>query len=198
MENKIIVKEVKYHPIPFSTEMVRAILDGRKTQTRRVIKPQPTYEGASTFGGDITIGFYCYWKTHKVSNIQHLVEYYPYGQVGDRLWVRESYGYLIDNSIAYRANCNDWHLKNKYTIKWKPSIFMPRWASRIDLEIIDVRVERVQEITYEDIIAEGMKPRTKPISNFRKLWDSLNAKRGYGWGKNPWVWVIEFKVLEKK
>jgi hypothetical protein len=157
----------------------------------------------------------------------------PYGQVGDRLWVRETF--RIFNSLnecscyddcacsshngkpMYRADNNDTESK------WTPSIHMPRWASRITLEITDIRVERVQDISYADCLAEGMSPvpylgdsslTNEDIRNicvdatFKPLWDSINAKPGkmetdqgtidcpgYSWDANPWVWVIEFKVL---
>ena len=127
----------------------------------------------------------------------------PYGQVGDRLWVRESFGYLIDGGIAYRANCDSWHLKHGLTIPWKPSIHMFRKDSRITLEITGVRVERLQEITEEDAQSEGIKQlhfttgmKVNCMPQFIELWDSLNAKRGYGWEVNPWVWVIGFKVIK--
>lgn len=169
----------KERPILFSGEMVRAILDGRKTQTRRVMKHQ---------------------------NGAHLAfQKCPHGNPGDCLWVRESFrlsvpahegqtGYPI-----YRANFKD----DPILGIWKPSIHMPRWASRITLEITGVRVERVRDISEEDAKAEGW-PRDQelfPTVNtsykanlwFERLWDSINAERGFGWDVNPWVWVLEFK-----
>lgn len=186
------------HPILFSSEMVRAILEGRKTQTRRVIKPQPYWE----VGRDI---------------MQYPLDC-PYGQPGDRLWVRETWAshpqlnkvkpkHLNCAEIYYRATCdNDSHYS------WRPSIHMPRWASRITLEVTGVRVERVRDITAEDAVKEGWQEdcgwdnftngqvfrSDTPVSviDFAYLWDSINAKRGHSWESNPWVFVVEFKVVQ--
>lgn len=199
---------MKEHPIIFSTDMVKAILDGRKTQTRRVIKTQPS-PNAKIFSRGLTLS-----KTW-----QEYDGYYedapprlfdcPYGQVGDRLWVREKYAFCAVDDRTSRAlyfDCNYTDIiadkYDKTKLGWHPSIHMPRWASRITLEITGIRVERLQEITPDDIKAEGIDVTytgTKqwsvgmPYSDMAKLWDSLNAKRGYGWEVNPWVWVIEFK-----
>lgn len=206
---------MKERPILFSGEMVRAILDGRKTQTRRLVKPQPTI----TFkDNDIAI-----WDDPKTistrtwNGSEGFNDFCPYGQVGDRLWVRETWACLKPNSnetgninsihtIAYKAT-------DKYPdgIKWKPSIHMPRTASRITLEITGVRVERLQDISEEDAIAEGIEPsfmwtgvqRYKsytskthdltPILSFMSLWKSINGNDS--WELNPYVWVIEFKQI---
>ena len=174
------------HPILFSGPMVRAILEGRKTQTRRVIKPQ------TTWGSD--------------------VEYCPHGVPGDRLWVRETWCPLEradwsrpgrEYNVNYKADATPEGecIRKEMGYQWKPSIFMPRWASRITLEITGVKVERIQELLdHKDIMAEGILPDEGPRcyscrTRFAELWDSLNAKRGYGWDANPWVWVIEFKRL---
>jgi hypothetical protein len=194
---------MKEKPISFNSEMVRAILDGRKTQTRRVIKPQPgvgSYKGwvssqgvwrnTQSFPGDR-------WKCR-------------YGQVGDRLWVRETF--WQGNSPTYGKHCVVYHADKK--IAWHegtpfdnpdlekdfrkmPSIFMPRWASRITLEITDIRVERVQDISLEDMWCEGVLGTSDELlaSMWYDLWNSINEKRGYGWEVNPWVWVVEFKGL---
>jgi len=171
------------HPILFNTDMVKAILDGRKTQTRRIIKPQP-------FLGD------------KFQNYEPQVGKCPYGYEGDRLWVRETFAEPFGKGmgVIYRADYGE----NLHT--WKPSIFMPRWASRITLEVTAVRVERLQEISGKDAQQEGFpwhgigatlqfgyRP---PLTWFSDLWDSLNAKRGYGWSNNPWVWCISFRKIE--
>ena len=148
----------------------------------------------------------------------------PYGKPGDRLWVKEThyrYGVWCKNGFT-RAGKRRWKFKfytqevryfnnppdKILTVKgdkvgWykRPSIFMPRWASRINLEITAIRVERVQDITREDVLAEGLRPlgygrATEPqycIKPFGDLWDSINAARGYPWKDNPWVWVVEFK-----
>ena len=144
----------------------------------------------------------------------------PYGQVGDRLWVRETwmvgnYGDASECSpinISYRAGGNSLiehsNLPNRAIIlakqygfqsgNWRPSIFMPKWASRITLEITGVRVEQVQRISISDALAEGIEHKPfEAISIYQKLWDSINAKRGYGWASNPWTWVLEFKRVEK-
>jgi len=123
----------------------------------------------------------------------------PYGQAGDRLWVRETWAvanykgqsvgpYVADaEEVVYRADGFD--LKGR----WRPSIHMPRIASRIDLLIKQVRVERLQQISTDDAVAEGIKELQGGATvEFMNLWDSINAKRGFGWATNPWVWVIEF------
>ena len=119
----------------------------------------------------------------------------PYGKPGDELWVRETWNGTESEGIAYRAT--DPQMDGE---PWKPSIFMPRWASRLQLVIKDVRVERLQDISIDDIYAEGaysINWGRMPGSEhkaFKALWDSINAKRGYGWETNPWVWVVEFEV----
>ena len=202
-------------PIIFSTEMVRAILDGRKTQTRRAIKPQPKDANQrydlpewELWGG----GYPEHGKRVRC----------PYGQPGDRLWVRETWA-VAPLAIHYRAG-NDFKsfpdeprlYDYASTQGWRPSIFMPRWASRITLEVIDVRVERVQDISDADALAEGiyrysdhaawtytwnhdMPPHYygKAVFAFRALWDSINSRRGYGWDINPWVWVVEWAKWRK-
>ena len=177
---------MKVRPILFSGSMVRAILDGRKTMTRRVVKKQHIPFVANILGGFLDGN----WKHNP----------FPYGRPGDRLWVRETFSYGA-NGYYFRSD-----VKQPETVKyaWKPSIHMPRVASRITLEVTGVRVERVQEITEDDAKAEGCDPlvesdgsvtcgRRKTV--FAKLWDSINSKRGFGWDKNPWVWVIEFKKI---
>lgn len=188
--------EVKERPIIFSGPMVRAILAGRKTQTRRVMSPQPVqadnlfhwHKTAWDIGGAL------------VSDSAP-VDFCPYGQPGDRLWVRETWCLTAAPCTLYRADDKRdqqyWSL-----LKWKPSIFMPRRASRLTLEIVAVRVERLQDITEDDAVAEGCQPWMKngqmvdtAASDFVHLWSDINEKRGYSWESNPWVWVIEFRNL---
>lgn len=193
---------MKEHPILFSAPMVRALLNCTKSQTRRVVKDN---EGPNL-----------------PSEIQEEREllgkpYCPYGQPGDRLYVRETwqhsnypYGPLDKGcSIFYRADYwDDPHgmdgersPEGKYR-DWKPSIHMPRWASRILLEIVSVRVERLQDISEADALAEGVSPDMglcwqsgddTPRGMFGELWESINGPGS--WDANPWVWVVEFKVL---
>ncbi|WP_182912758.1 hypothetical protein [Paracoccus onubensis] len=218
----------------FSGPMVRALLDGRKTQTRRVLKlptkthnDGPIYEhpkmggwAAGTIGGK---GCYldpaktipapertCIW--HQTTGTTMLPSYAP----GDRLWVREAFSYDsldVDREGVlppwYWADGNP--SSGDFT-RPKPSIHMPRWASRLTLIVTDVRVQRLQEINEADAVAEGIEgdgqgawrcylPEPKnqthwscPRESFRTLWDSLNAKRGYGWDVNPWVCAVTFTV----
>lgn len=198
----------KEKPILFSAPMVRAILDGRKTQTRRVLSRLSGLGAVTCFEGSETTGYD--WALRDKRDMwnefrnDELMSRCPHGTSGDRLWVRETWG-LHDTqpsdgpenaTVYYRATDGDSHeLRHQL---WRPSIFMPRWASRITLEITDVRVQRVQEITEEDAIAEGSQCSGVPASltnrgAFAKLWDKINAKRGYGWDANPWVWAISFK-----
>ena len=161
--------------ILFNDEMVRAILDGRKTKTRRPLTPQPDDAHDAAPYRNI-------WRSPLKC---------PFGRVGDRLWVREAFTLTVpDEKPMYRAT---W--KNPAGIKWKPSLHMPRWASRITLEITEIRVERVQEITEEEAISEGFFPDdgVSEVYCFSEAWDSLYAKKGLGWNANPWVWVIGFR-----
>jgi len=189
---------MKERPIIFSSEMVRAILDGKKTQTRRVIKSQINCNRVYHAEQDR-------WLFYDISNDSYDLELdikCPYGKPGDKLWCKETFvrQYTgFDYGIIYKAD----GIKISEDMKWSPSIYMPRWASRIILEITGIRVERIQDITEEDAKAEGCEighglTDDSPFfarEAFQKLWDSINAKRGYGWYENPWVWVIEFKVI---
>ena len=176
---------MKERPILMNTENVKAILADRKSQTRRVIKPQPELRVSD--------------EQYK-ANMTKLIYLCPYGQVGDRLWVRETFCEHTTGGVIYRAD--EKPLEGIYSYHtWRPSIHMPRWASRITLEITEVRVERVQEITEEDAKTEGVNEislidRDGYYSSFADLWDSINAKRGYGWDTNPWVWVISFDKVK--
>lgn len=175
---------MKERPILFQADMVRAILEGRKTQTRRVMNPQ------------IVSGHYKnYWKGATIGDSPC-----PYGQPGDRLWVRETFFPMphLNAKSYFRAT------DPLVGVKWKPSIFMPRWASRITLEIVSVRVERLQEIAEEDAIKEGVaiKPDAEIAARvagdtagrmeYWSLWERINGKGS--WDENPWVFVIEFKL----
>lgn len=272
---------MKERPIPFSGPMVRAIFDGRKTQTRRVVNfPLNVLH----FGGN-PVKLFGDWPLSEVGEFKDgYLEWEcqsdvddtvtdrtrcPYGVPGDRLWVREAWkvgawrgdgrmalDYLASPEIdqtpwlnppqdqfmklksqsyedcdrALSAGSADIWEGEESLYEWqaghspcrrRPSRFMPRWASRIDLEITAVRVERVQEISEEDAFHEGGELPTCPacgytywdcrlhgdhrlcgrpeplsaIPNFATLWDSINAKRGFPWALNPWVWVIEFRRL---
>jgi len=191
---------MKETPIIMSGNHPSLILDGTKTMTRRVIKPQPLNKCMSHISGS-------FWASDKDGHtVDVKVQFIncPYGQVGDRLWVRETFCkrcYLIDNvrDVCYKEDCLKHNtMGNACGMKWTNSMFMYKWASRITLEITEVRVERLQEISQDDIKAEGVKPEyTMPGGeltgrySFQLLWNSLNAK--YGWDTNPWVWVISFK-----
>lgn len=186
----------KEKPILFSGPMVRAILDGRKSVTRRVI----TNERIKVFAPG-------YADDH-----DRIIGMCPYGRVGDRLWVRETWNqFRVRRSdgqrftvrhpepgigeLTYAADCD------AEPPRWRPSIHMPRWASRITLEVTGVRVERLQEISEEDARAEGVQEfcpsevdRGGYCSGFADAWDAINGKRpGCKWLDNPWVWVIKFR-----
>lgn len=169
---------MKEKPILFSTAMVRAILDGRKTMTRRVCKIQPI---PIITGYDLTAT---------------LTAGCPYGKVDDRLWVRETW-MPGDSAVKYYYRATKPEQGNYF--KWHPSIFMPREASRITLEITNIKIERLQDISAMDIEREGTLTENTEISKvldiWIELWDSINAKRGYGWETNPWVWCISFKKI---
>lgn len=223
-------KQIKERPILFSGEMVKAILAGCKTQTRRVLQQPRRKDGVKLLPellATMGAGHAC-----------------PYGAIGDRLYVRETYciesNFNIEPESVYPPPYNDGRPVNRVVdhpvdgdyweqahyratdpapelciagleepgVRWRPSIFMPRWASRIMLEIVDVRVEQVQSISPDDCLAEGIDYadcdphnahqywRQEAYAKYGELWDKINKDRGYGWAVNPWVWVIEFKKLE--
>ena len=237
-------------PILFNAEMVNAILSGRKTQTRRIIseKTLQLFDVAASAGechplnGDDPVD---------VRSQSYYCEFSPLGDVGDQLWVRETFALLGnedgvcidwqgnmvkgDEELAariYKASCEQKHgdyglysipdsaywkpdtTNEKYEGTWRPSIHMPRWASRINLLITGVRVERLNDISEQDAISEGLEcyvddgvPYYGPFNNgdcrpdvvFRSLWDSIYGKKeGENWQANPWVWVIEFERMEAK
>jgi hypothetical protein len=190
--------------------MVRAILDGRKTQTRRVVKWSlkplvPDFSKAWIDPGGTDIwGPGPYLKVpceHPADGPDGRVNrvFCPYGVAGDQLWVKETFCKDGDK-IAFRDD--GWIGCPSDDGKWTPSIFMPRAASRIQLEVTEVRVQRVQEISEEDAIAEGVEGHRPSVVDGRMyrrpyeiLWDSINAKRGFGWAVNPWVWAITFRRI---
>ena len=194
----------------FNSEMVRAILDGRKTQTRRPIKWKQT---RFTEIGEREDGSKWPWS----EDAEHACDFWhpcPFGAVGDRIWVRETWN-KYGGLLTYRAD-HDWiddmRKETVCTAKWVPSIHMPRWASRILLEITDVRVERLNAISEEDATAEGVPPTGSLLPDylgtfltpkgdfatakvaFQRLWESIYGEES--WKANGWVWVIEFKRVE--
>lgn len=184
-------------PILFAGSMVRAILGGRKTQTRRVVDermrvgyPHDEVQRAWRTGFITTGGLSFNWNC-------------PYGRPGDRLWVRETWRAETSGevrSVYYRAD-EEWH----EDAGWKPSIHMPRWASRLTLDVTGVRVQRLQEISEEDARAEGVEPEGRdghgPLTHtnaFRSLWVNINGARpGCSWEANPWVWVVSFSLQSR-
>jgi len=183
---------VTERPILFSSPMVKAILEGRKTQTRRALRDQqPVDFGSAKYGAHLVrrdVHDHGKLVGHRMAPVRC-----PYGQPGDRLWVRETFNDDRKETI-YRADGDmpgEWFDAGS---KWRPAIHMPRNRSRLTLEVTGVRVERVQSISDADVLAEGCEERLgRHVPAYIQLWDSLNAKRGYGWEKNPWVWVVEFK-----
>jgi hypothetical protein len=194
------ISNMKERPILFSGPMVRAILEGRKTQTRRVV--------TLTDSGRVkAVGSSRNWHLDDANAVLAC----PYGQPGDRLWVRESGWqppYLSPKMLregadtwpryVYNADGDEkeWCRENGW--KSRPSIHMPRWASRITLEVAGVRVERLNAITHVDAIAEGCEPHPDAPhqsmgDDFKRLWQSINGPGS--WDLNPWVWVVEFKKL---
>ena len=193
----------KERPILFSASMVNAILKGRKTMTRRVIK-------VNCSGRAKAVGSSRNWHLADPDVIQAC----PYGKVGDALWVRETFrqawkATTYSNGVVYRSDSVKSLGMDEYSNrhKWKPSIFMPRWASRITLEITSVNTERLQDISEEDAVSEGVTrkhtthwPDGDPgfiddvgRRNFSALWESINGKGS--WELNPWCWVIEFNRI---
>lgn len=192
----------------FNAEMVRAILDGRKTQTRRPVK-FPLIDknmGCELAGNELAgeLAAHNYWNS-------------PYGKPGDRIWVRETFrvhSRATDvATLVYRASVRNSWTEQTHRVpvavcnkpatpeKWMPSIHMPRWASRITLEITDVRVERLRGLSEEDAKSEGIIPSAGGVLpgweyriNFRDLWMDIYGTDN--WEANPWVWVIEFKRVE--
>lgn len=212
-------------PILFSGPMIRALLEGRKTQTRRPVKPQPIY-------GDALGAFPCWQFQHKGERWiypnarEEILTFCPYGQPGDLLWVREKIQPIFAEGFEHGSypapnwetgfgfapryvasdGATEWiDGDDNITSRCKPSIHMPRWASRLTLEITDVRVQRLQDISEEDALAEGAEKATPTtdgyvvdshgtyLAGFEALWDSINGPLSFS-RENPWVWALTFKV----
>jgi hypothetical protein len=192
---------MRERPILFSGPMVRALLAGTKTQTRRIIKPQPPASTGYLINEDPEgKGHLC------VSDLGESGEFHagvdpwrrcPYGQPGDRLWVKE--GFLRSRDIGERhmylddpgVEAAEEHTSCQLPWRRMSPLYMPRWFSRLTLEVVEVRAERLQSMTPDDARAEcgGV------VGSFTALWDSINAKRGYPWASNPWVWALTLRRL---
>lgn len=231
MSNVLEGRAVTERPILFSGAMVRAILDERKSVTRRAVNRLAGFGPITQFGPAPTRGYDWIFrdKALRWNEIRNpmLFGRCPYGQPGDRLWVRESHWRFTGcahqgkpwegfrespDGDPYKAVCYDDYANldgahHACACVRVPSIHMPRWASRLTLEITGIRVERLQEISIDDVLAEGIERdddeanagqywREQTGHRFTQLWDSINAARGYGWDANPWVWQIEFRNVE--
>ncbi len=202
-------------PISFNDAEVQATLERRKTQARRVIREAPeastrlrlnSIGHLESFIGDIVE----LPEDHEEAWQPVIGDYgcdtpvrCPYGASGGRLWVRETWRTgPVGQAVLYRATDSA-----NPAIRWRPSAHMPRSYSRISLELTDVRVQRAQDISEDDAIAEGVDAQIYPGSwrqgvwskrqDFAQIWNHINAKRGYGWETNPWVWVLTFKRVEQ-
>lgn len=205
---------MKERPILFSSAMVRAILAGRKTQTRRSVATRRVLQfiggrGEETdpdkwgwfFDGPDHHGYMVLGRGHNERRDHGMVSIpCPHGEPGDRLWVRETWRSSLsdERTIHYAASLSDYDRKEKGP--WRPSIFMPRWASRITLEITEVRVQRLQEISEDDAWSEGVDEIKVKIPTardaFRLLWNDINIARA-PWAFNPWIWAISFRRLPR-
>lgn len=195
---------MKERQIIFSGAMVRALLAGIKTQTRRVVKFRRGDQIEERDDGALWP-----WMYDEENDSDSWLRC-PYGRAGDRLWVRETWAYHVqaqaaprdeDSPLVYAADGQQAH-QMRLCDRWRSPIHMPRWASRITLEVAGVRVERLQDISTADALAEGVsvhkdhhnKPRTSiysPVQAYRDLYESINGADS--WDFNPWVWVVEFK-----
>jgi hypothetical protein len=236
-------KTITERPALFKGRLIRGILDGSKTQTRRPLKVQPPSGviGFNECAGDLGT-WYC--ESSCVSVLSYRAQKCPFGRSGDRLWVRESFHYgWYDEEYHYNglsgesitesrwARCDDpdeddvWYAADgdpgdpgnhdRWDHRQTPSIHMPRWASRIDLEVLGVRVEQLQDLSVADALAEGVKVERcdhaggkdmygcvdclntgmleSPVEALAHTWDEIYAKQGLGWSDNPWVWVTDFR-----
>lgn len=215
---------MKERPILFSGPMVRALLDGSKTQTRRAVRKQFAPDAvvaevaATTPEGWQVSGHSGLWWDDAGACLDDAIRC-PYGMPGDRLWVREAWSHDAESLEQCRAAHEDAMGGSGYgpyyhatetapdTLKWRPSIHMPRWASRITLEIVAVRVERLLDISEADARAEGAREcdpatgrevllagpsqRGSFVLHYRSIWEQINGPGS--WAENPWVWVVEFK-----
>lgn len=216
---------MKERPILFSTPMVQAILAGNKTQTRRVMRRQPDAveyfkRGEETTDTNAEYAILRCYNNPKgfkkcnsgwFANANYKTPFHEFN-VGDRLWVRETWQIIGDpaslpcqrHNLIYKAdypNCVDKHydtIPDISEVKFKPSIHMPRWASRILLEITNIRVERLQNISEEDATAEGMVADDDYCAEqyYSIYWNKKHGWKEKGWNANQWVWVVEFKVIQ--
>lgn len=203
---------MKEYLILFNSDMVRAILAGRKTQTRRVVKAQPHDHQDGTFSRNA-------WLRCRADQFLDFFDSpHPLGQPGDHLWVKETFArHPKYAQVAYRADGEAFEDADGFTWRpnWSPSIHMPRKLSRITLEVTDVDIKRLRDMTNDDAIAEGAYEVSRvgdgpasatwtmgagqewryesPLQAFEAIWNSIYARRGLGWDVNPWVWVITFK-----
>lgn len=208
---------MKERPILFSGEMVRAILSGRKSQTRRIVNWRRLHAQAGlTFPSRCNLAFYTIMNSWALAspgeNLMRCVEC-PFGVAGDRLWVKETFAlhdHLEPPILYYRA---DDETKYESDGRWQPSIYMPRKFSRILLQVVRVRVERLQDISDRDAMSEGVQKdehsdvgfwigemsgtarvmHANPRAAYSVLWDSIHGEGS--WDQNPWVWVVEFKKI---
>lgn len=193
---------MRERPILFQGDMIRALLAGTKSQTRRAIKPQP----------DTRPGMNCTRLIFKDRQGKPLldealetpgpscyVSLCPYGEPGDRLWVREAWvpPHHTINPGVMTPQCYRATNPAPEMLRWKPSIHMPRWASRITLEVTDVRVQRLHDISHEDAEQEGVKCDMSALGfrdHYAALWDRINGRGS--WAANPWVWAVSFELVQ--
>ena len=205
---------MKERPILFSTGMVKAILDGKKTMTRRVFKGETVgnFDCMCTIKKGLPKKQLNIWGAMFKQIYDGFPTHYftpsPYGFIGDLLWVKETFAIHAGESF-YRADECVFGKKANYTevngvlfAGWKPSIFMPKKFARIWLKVTEIRVERLQSISDSAAIQEGINRTNTSIqgyatTRFKGLWNSINEKRGFGWDTNPWVWVVGFERVQK-